>query len=169
MRALDVPPRLSCRSMVSFESLNGMYFWFTAFSFEESIEMTFPSVNRLLLIYPVSLAIIPSDFDSLSFSLPAKSTKDILPYLLYTWFCSLSSYSLIRYTVRTECDRDESLLSSWLPECLFLIPSCKTATRSWMLVHSTTIKSSTKKPFFAFHLAWRMPDDGFNKSRNYSL
>jgi hypothetical protein len=40
-----------------------MYFWFkrAAVSLDESIEITLPSVKRLLLIYPVSLTIMPSE------------------------------------------------------------------------------------------------------------
>jgi hypothetical protein len=61
------------------------------------------------------------------------------------------------------------LFSSWLPECLFLIPSCKTATKSYILVHSTTIKSSTKNPFLLFQRAWSTPLSGLRRSRSYSL
>lgn len=131
--------------------------------------MTLPSVNKLLLIDPVSLAIVPSDLLSLSLSLPAKSTNEIFPYFLKICPSSYDTVSLIRYTVRIECEREESLFSSWEPDFLFFIPSCKTAMRSYWLVHSTTIKSSTKKPFFTFHLQCKIPEEGLSKSLSYSL
>lgn len=43
--------------------------------------ITFPRVNKDLLIYPVSLTISPYDLDSLSLSDPARSTNENLPYL----------------------------------------------------------------------------------------
>ena len=64
IRALEAPPRLSIRSIVSLESRYGMYFAYSSllaaaappaatgffFSVDDSIEITFPSVNKLLLI-----------------------------------------------------------------------------------------------------------------------
>jgi len=35
--------------------------YFSLLTFEDNIDITFPRVKRLLLIYPVSLAIAPSD------------------------------------------------------------------------------------------------------------
>lgn len=96
--ALELPPKLSYNNIVSFESLKGIYFAFNfmALSFDDNIEITLPSVNKDLLIWPVSLAITPSLIDSLSLSLPAKSTNEILPYLLKTWLFYLSSILLIK-------------------------------------------------------------------------
>jgi hypothetical protein len=65
---------------VSLESRYGIYG--TLFFLSESALMTFPRVNNDLFIFAVYLAISPCDFDYLSLSLPAKSTKDIFPYLL---------------------------------------------------------------------------------------
>ena len=65
-------------------------------SVEDSIEMTLPKVNSDLLIYPVSLIISPYDLDSLSHSLPARSTKEILPYYLKMWPSSGDTVSLIK-------------------------------------------------------------------------
>jgi hypothetical protein len=82
--------------------------------------MTFPRVKRDLFIFAVYFAISPWDLDSLSLSLPARSTKDILPY-----FFTLLPYPLISpttYTVIREWLLDESLFNSWLPDFLFFIP-----------------------------------------------
>lgn len=68
------------RSIVNFESLYGINYLLVFLSVNE--EITFPKVNRDLLIYPVSLTISPLDCDSFNLSLPAKSTKEIFPYLL---------------------------------------------------------------------------------------
>ena len=46
--------------------------------------ITFPKVNKLLLIFPVSLTISPYDLLSLSRSEPAKSTKESFPYFFIT-------------------------------------------------------------------------------------
>jgi len=148
-----------------------MYLEFRLLGFfsDDNIDITFPRVNRLLLILPVSFAISPYDLLSFSLSLPARSTNEIFPYFLNIWPSSWDTVSLIRYTVKIECEREESLLSSWLPDFLFFMPSCKTALRSYWLVHSTTIKSSTKKPFFTFHLQCKMPEEGFRRSRSCSL
>lgn len=56
-----------------------------------SIEITFPSVKRDLLIFPVSLTISPLDYDSFNLSLPAKSTNDIFPYLFKTLLSETTS------------------------------------------------------------------------------
>ena len=48
-------------------------------TFSVSEEITFPRVKRLLLIFPVSLAIAPLAPLSFNLSLPAKSTKQSLP------------------------------------------------------------------------------------------
>ena len=89
IKALEAPPRESIRSMVSLESLYGIYFCYSNLSFgapflsvDDNIDMTLPKVKRDLLIYPVSLIISPYDLDSLRRSLPAKSTNEIFPYFL---------------------------------------------------------------------------------------
>lgn len=151
--------------MVSFESRYGIYG--TLFFLSERALMTLPNVKRDLLILAVYFAISPWDLDYLSLSLPAKSTKEIFPYLL-----TLRPSPLIyptTYTVMREWLLDESLLSSWLPDFLFLIPSFRTAIKSSMLVQSTMTKSSTKKPFVGFHLQCRTPEFGFSKSLICSL
>ena len=113
------------------------------------------------------MIISPYDLDSLSLSDPAKSTNENLPYLLIIYPPELTSP--IKYAVNIEWDLDESLFNSCEPYFLFFIPSCKTAYISDTDVHSTIIKSSTKKPFYKFHLQCNIPDAGFNKSLNYSL
>jgi hypothetical protein len=60
--------------------------------------MTLPSVNNDLLIFAVSFAITPYDLDYFNLSLPAKSTKDILPYLFIlrpSPVASLTTYIVI--------------------------------------------------------------------------
>jgi hypothetical protein len=64
--------------MVSFESLYGIYGVLLFLSVKPLI--TFPNVKRDLLIFPVYLIISPCEFDYFNLSLPAKSTKLILPY-----------------------------------------------------------------------------------------
>lgn len=68
------------RSIVNLESLYGMYGVFDFRSVRPLI--TFPRAKRDLLILPVYLIISPCDFDYFSLSLPARSTKLILPYFL---------------------------------------------------------------------------------------
>jgi len=46
--------------------------------------ITFPKVNKLLLMFPVSLAISPYDLLSFNLSEPAKSTKESFPYFFIT-------------------------------------------------------------------------------------
>ena len=79
-----MPPRLSMSSMVSFESLYGMCYDLSFSESPLSILITLPSVKRLLLMLPVSFTMVyPSLLVSFRRSLPAKSTKEILPYFLY--------------------------------------------------------------------------------------
>ena len=49
-------------------------------------EITFPKVNKLLLIFPVSFIMSPLALLSFSLSEPAKSTKLSLPYLFILSF-----------------------------------------------------------------------------------
>ena len=81
MSALEDPPKLSIRSIVSFESRYGICLPDIP-RLSDNQEITFPSVNKDLLMFPVSFSISP--FDSVSFSLsePAKSTNEIFPYFL---------------------------------------------------------------------------------------
>jgi len=166
INALAAPPNESINSIVSLESQYGICYLLLFLSLKQ--EITLPSIKRDLLIFPVSLTISPYDSDSFNLSDPARSTKDIFPYFFKTWSSS-SFVSDIRYTVRIEWDLDESAFSLWLPVFQFLIPSFKTAIRSSFDVHSTTVRSSTKKPFYTFHLIWRIPLSGLSKSYSCSL
>lgn len=91
INAFEEPPKESISNIVNLESLYGMYGTFVFLS--DKALITFPRVNKDLLILPVYLAIYPWDLDYLSLSLPAKSTKVIFPYLLtlllYTLWVSL--------------------------------------------------------------------------------
>lgn len=57
INAFEVPPKESIKSIVNFESLYGIY-GFLAFLSDNPL-ITFPSVKRDLLIFPVYLAITP--------------------------------------------------------------------------------------------------------------
>ena len=57
IKALAVPPRLSINNIVSLESLYGTKGYFVFLS--DNAYITFPSVNKDLLILPVSFIISP--------------------------------------------------------------------------------------------------------------
>ena len=57
IKALAVPPKLSINSIVNLESLYGIYGIY--FFLSERDFITFPKVNKLLLIFPVSFTISP--------------------------------------------------------------------------------------------------------------
>jgi len=131
------------------------------------MEITLPKVKRLLLIYPVSLTISPTDLLSLSLSLQLDPRKtlyhtswrhDHLPRWLFHWLID----------VRIEWEREESLFnydyltydSSCLHAELRLSPAGK-----YILHHQVF----NEDPFLTFQRQWRIPDEGFNKSRSCSL
>ena len=105
--------------------------------------MTLPRVKSDLLMYPVSLAPIPSDLLLLSCSLPARSTKLILPSFFITDAESSSHPSHSMCTDIIEWLRLESLFRSWLPTDRFTLPSSSTASTSSTHSHSITRSSST--------------------------
>ena len=80
MSVLQWPPRLEIRSFVSFESRNGTCCGpAPRVAASESPRMTLPSVYRLLLMWPASLRLWPSEPVALGRSEPAKSTSEIEP------------------------------------------------------------------------------------------
>ena len=73
MYVLELPPKLSYKIRVSFDSLYGM--WLVFFDYKVKADITFPSANSPLLILIPSFMVIPEAPVFLSLSDPAKSTK----------------------------------------------------------------------------------------------
>ena len=80
MRVLLLPPRQFCRRCVSLEFLYGTweFFWARAM-------MTFPRLDRDLLMFWASVSLIPSLPLSLTLSLPARSTWNVEINFTLTW------------------------------------------------------------------------------------
>ena len=103
MTVLVLPPRESCNSRVSLESLYGICEDFPS----TNDEITLPNAvsDKLILIPSFNVYPVAPVFDYLSE--PAKSTKLSLPALIiYSPFGSSSAVSM--YIVNKLCDLDES-------------------------------------------------------------
>ncbi len=111
------------------------------FSPSDSMAITLPSMNSERLMFPVSLTMLPALLLLFRRSDPARSTKLTLPNLLIVTPSRLACDST--WTVIMECDRDESLLSSWLPTLRFLVPRATTASASSRHEQSTVTRSGT--------------------------
>ena len=78
---LLLPPRLSLRSLVSLESLYGMWD-----DFLEMLLITLPRVERLWLIFLASSRASPSAKDLETRSEPARSTRLMIPLLTLSFW-----------------------------------------------------------------------------------
>jgi len=73
-----LPPKESLRSLVSFESQNGIWLH-TTFVFERAL-MQFPRARRERLMFAPSINQIPLLLVLLALSDPARSMRESLPY-----------------------------------------------------------------------------------------
>lgn len=92
---LEFPPNESFKKNVSFESLNGIcFFFFPAYAREE---ITWLNVRRDLFMLQPSFSLSPYTFVSFILSLPAKSTRCSL--LLIVFRISSTEDSMLRRMV----------------------------------------------------------------------
>lgn len=105
MTVLHLPPRLSCRIRVSFESRYGM-----RGDFSLSAVMTRPSVRRLWLMFMLSrsLVLFPPVPAVFAFSLPAKSAMCSLP-VFSNASPSVVSSVVFTFIVKRQWEREEDL------------------------------------------------------------
>ena len=142
MKVLELPPRLSRRRQVSFESLYGM--WTLGRSLASAF-ITMPRVVNDLLMFPASFRRSPVAMVIFCRYEPAKSTKCNLG-VFRTFFPSTSDL-MASEIVKIECERDDSLFICVSPICRFFMPIIKHSINFSAFKADSSVKFSTKTPF----------------------
>lgn len=123
MKVLELPPRLSFKRQVNFESLYGICVLF--FSVARAL-ITIPKVVKDLLMFPAYLSLSPVANVIFCLYEPARSTKWSLG-VFKTFLPSISSL-IEREMVKIEWEREDSLFIIVSPICLFFIPILRHST-----------------------------------------
>lgn len=147
MHVFTLPPKESCKSLVSLESRYGTCLLLPS----TSDVITFIRADSERLILVASLNLTPVDPVRFCFSDPAKSTRLSLPMrIVYSFLVStcLLLTAVSTKMVKMQCDLLESLFIRVSPVALALLPSAKALTSSPTLLQMRTWASWTLTPSF---------------------
>ena len=144
MTVRQLPPREFFKSLVSLESLNGIWPLFAFIEFSYSILMQLPRARSDLLIFAPSTILIPLFPVDAALSDPAKSIKDSIPTFFYIFELLVFSTLILN----TACDLLDVLLAKVTSYILFLLPSKRRSRISSELCTTCSERPATIEPSF---------------------
>ena len=162
------PPRESFKSLVSFESLYGIWFFFPCFISSTNALIQFPKESNDLLIFAPSIILIPQLFVLEALSDPARSIKESFPILMLEWIPSALSFSSTMI-YKTAWDREDVSLAPVASCVQFLFPKKSNSITSSGLSTSISESPATVIPFSGSSLISRTSWEQTIKSHICSL